>query len=238
MSSTMKLHVAPTYSPVQLTEETKLIAAEIQKVSPLVELSLADSTALARGNIVVWDTARKFFRVHRVKSPKSFEDELEKDALRPTYFKVHLLSSQLVFKAQVIRRSSELSIDYQIPETIYKQQRRGSMRVPLTGLKARLEVGTGKSRMVIPCKVTDLSITGARLVPNGAMPKLLPRMEAEVELLIPERPATLRCRIAYSSEEAIGCRFQDVHREALVPMKHFLIESLRQYFSRRTKTTL
>lgn len=236
MSSNMKLHVAPTYSPVQLTEETKLIAAEIQKVSPLVELSLAESTALARGNIVLWDTTKKFFRVHRVKSPKAFEDELEKDALRPTYFKVHLLSSQLVFKAQVIRRSSELSIDYQLPETIYKQQRRGAMRVPTTGLKARLEIGSGKSRVVIPCKVTDLSITGARLIPNGAMPKLLPRMDAEVELMIPERPTTLICKIAYSSEEAIGCRFQNVTREALVPMKQFLIESLRLYFSKKVRT--
>lgn len=234
--SNRKLQVAPNYAPVQLKEEIILFGKEIEKLQPKVEVSLQESTELANGNIIVWDTKRKFFRVHLPKRSPAFDDCLDKDATQPAYFKVHLLSSQIVFKAIAVRKFTGNSFDFRMPEEVYKQQRRGAMRVPTLdlNLKARITLKIGKQAEVFTARVIDLSITGAKLRAIGKFPRIPQMSEVEFELLIPGKVIEFKSKVAHSNEEIMGCRFAGVSADQRVIIKQFLIEGLRRLFAKGT----
>ncbi len=234
-----KLHIAPNYAPVQMKEEIQLFAKEIQKLSPKVEVSLQESTEIATGTISLWDVKRKFFRVTIVKRTPGFDECIDKDASIPAYFKVHLLSSQIVFKAAALRKFTGNSFDFRLPEEVFKQQRRGALRVPteILNLKARVTIAEGKTAEVYTTKVLDLSISGAKLKAIGKFPKLSQMKEVSVELMIPTKTVEVDAKIAHSTEAVMGCRFTGVGAEQRVLLKQFLIEGLRVLFKKESAKT-
>ena len=232
MSTTRKVHLAPTYAAVDSKKKLDILEKEIVRLKPEVEVTLAGGSDVAKGRIVEWFSQRHFFSVEWKTKSENFDHQTEKDSEIRAYFRVKMLSTQLVFKCWTARRVNENLYHYRVPEEIFQQQRRGALRVPVTKNTARLF--TAQSDF----EILDLSVGGLRLkIP--ATSKLKPgslirncKLKLGKEVIAP--PLMEVSITSLSKNEAgeltAGGRFHGLTSADRARIKPFLVEALRLHF--------
>jgi c-di-GMP-binding flagellar brake protein YcgR len=227
MSTVRKVHLAPTFKPVDSEKECKVLYDEIRKLRPPCEISLEGLNEIAKGKILDWQPHRKLFSVEWSKKSEAFDLLTEKSVGLRAYVKTQLFTTQLVFKSTTIRRVDETHSHFRLPEILYHQQQRGALRVPLINSRGTLKTPRGEFIM------KDLSVGGAKIeVPNGS------RLSMGIELSPCElRIGTLRItnpefkvKVARTIEGVAGVRFVGLAERHRSVLRQFLINALKEYY--------
>ena len=220
-------HTSPTFQLLETETEINALAREIQKIKPKVEVTVEGRSELAKGRIIEWHAARKFFVVEWDKKSDAFSDHTNSRADLRAFFKGQLFSTQLMFKSIAVRRLNDDVYHFRIPEQMYKQQRRGALRVPIIARNATLITPQGDFEIV------DLSVGGAKFKPNGTAKIRLGSTLLHCELKIGRKkisPEHFGVKVTSESETTFGCRFAGLETADQVLIKQFLMEALRQYY--------
>jgi hypothetical protein len=219
------VHLSPTYTLIETDRDLVAIEREIAKVKPVSEITLEGLTEIAKARIIEWHPSRHFFAVEWQKKPESFGHTIESRSNLRAFFKAHLFSTQLVFKSMAVRRINENVYHFRIPEQIYKQQRRGALRVPTTN--ASLIAPQGEF------EILDLSVGGARLkrVPGSRVRIGSSLLDCELKLGRKKiANENFGVKITSETETGFGCRFSGLEAADQVAIKQFLMEALRTYY--------
>jgi hypothetical protein len=226
--SSRRVHLSPTYSLIETDADLASVEREIIKVKPRVEITLEGMDEIAKGKIIEWHPRRHFFSVQWEKRSEAFADRIESKADLRAFFKGQLFSTQLVFKSVTVRRLSDDVYHFRIPEQMYKQQRRGALRVPITTRNAALVTKFGEF------EILDLSAGGAKLKLARPNPKVqVGSSLLNCELKLGRKKISgenFGVKITSENETTLGCRFAGLETADLVTIKHFLMEALRIYY--------
>jgi hypothetical protein len=229
--STRRVHEAPSFSRVEDPKVHLSLIREIIKIKPPVEVSIEGSHEVLKGRIVEWNSDRKIFTVAWHNLSDTFHTLTgSKTGLR-SYFKVKLFTTQLVFRAEAVRRMPEGHYHYRFPTELFQQQKRGALRVPLARGVAKLKTLEG----TFP--VEDLSVGGARIVFDPEKGRELHELTGcelyfgDWIISTPEFCATLTHR----TERGSGIRFSGLNEAVRTELKQFLIEALRSYYQEAWK---
>jgi c-di-GMP-binding flagellar brake protein YcgR len=224
---TRKRDLAPSFKPVETERETKMLGGEIRKIRPVAEITLEGLKDTAKGRIQDWQPTRKLFTIEWIKKSASFDQLTEKSPNLRAYFKTQLFTTQLVFKSSTVRRIDDEHSHFRIPEQLFHQQMRGTLRVPLISGRAILRTPKGEFTML------DLSVGGAKVIlPDTA------NVETGVELGPCElRIGTFRIagptfmvKVARTAQGVAGVRFVGLEERHKTLIKQFLIDALKTYY--------
>ncbi len=223
--STRRVHEAPSFSLVENKDEIASIEKEIKKLRAPVEVSIEGISEVAKGYIADWNRDRKFFIVKWEKRSENFSEITNSKTGLRVFFKVRLFSTQIIFKTETVRRLEDGTFHYRIPQELYKQQRRGALRVPLKAGSVKLKSKEGTYELL------DLSVGGAKLKTPKNAPRIGVFTGCSLDLMgmkvsTPEFQATL----TYLDPQSIGVRFSGLNDECKTVMKQFLIDALRAYY--------
>ncbi len=226
--STRKIHQSPTFSVVQDGKEIDRLLLEIKKFKPGVEVTIEHHPHLARGKIIDWHDGKKLITIHWTEIPEGF---VESSGLRTglrAFFKASLLSVQILFKCELVRRLPDGCYQYRTPDVFYKNQKRLALRVPLD---------SGSGTLVTPLgsyPILDLSISGARIGLPLSTSKKIHALENCSLILGKRRISTSRFGVTITSrnDDFSGCRFHGLNEGIHVEIKQFLIEALHEYFKK------
>ena len=222
--STRRIYEKPTFTEIVEPLEREKIVKEILKIRPPVEVSVEGHTELARGRMTEWNDARKFFTIAWEKKSLQFDEVTNAQAGLRAFFKAQLFSSQLVFKTTTVRRLADGSYHYRIPNQIFKQQRRGALRVPIHSQTVTLSCDQGRF------KIVDLSVGGAR-VATKKVKELNELTGCHLNLqglLLSTEDFT--ARVTFRGENELGFRFAGLNEKVQTQIKQFLIEALRVHY--------
>ncbi len=224
--STRRVHEAPSFARVEDPKERARLIQELIKMRPKAEVSLEGFHEILSGRITEWNPQRKAFTVKWDSLSDSFHQRTGSSTGLRSYFKVSLFTTQLVFRAEAVRRLPDGSYHYRFPQELYKQQKRGALRVPLARGIGKLRTNEGTFA------IEDLSVGGARIVLTPDQSRKLHELTG-CELLVngwvistPEFTATLTHR----TEKGSGTRFAGLNENIRTEIKQFLIEALRTYY--------
>ncbi len=216
--------LAPSFTQIENEKERESLVKEIQKLKPKVEVSVEGAKDIAHGRIIEWNTGRRLFTIKWEKKSPLFAETTDSQTGLRVYVKARLFSTQLIFKTTTARRLEDGTYHYRLPTELYKQQRRGALRVPIKRGKVRFKSTEGSFSVI------DLSIGGAKLRWPGGSPisKL-----SECELNLDGyriKTAEFEASVTYRDEESIGIRFSGLNEKIHAEIKHFLMEALRTYY--------
>ena len=224
--SNRRVHEAPSFTKVENVQERARLIQELIKIKPKAEVSLEGSHEVVSGRITEWNAQRKSFTVKWDSLSESFHQRTGSSTGLRSYFKVSLFTTQLVFRAEAIRRLPDGSYHYRFPQELYKQQKRGALRVPLARGIGKLRTNEGTFA------IEDLSVGGARILLSPDQSRRLHELTG-CELVLngwvistPEFNATLTHR----TEKGSGTRFSGLNENIRTEIKQFLIEALRAYY--------
>ena len=222
--STRKEDSSPSFSQIENEKERSSLIKEIQKLNPKVEVSLEGVSEVAHGRIIEWNSGRRLFTIRWEKKSQHFADTTDSQTGLRVYVKARLFSTQLIFKTTTIRRFEDGTYQYRLPIELYKQQRRGALRVPIKRGKVRLRTAEGSF------SVMDLSIGGARLrSPDGKEFSLLSNCELNLDGYR-IRTEDFAATVTYRDAESFGVRFSGLNDEVHGEIKQFLMDALRTYY--------
>lgn len=229
--SQRRVHEAPSFTRVEDETEHLNLVRELIKIRPETEVSIEGSQEVRKGRIIEWNPQRKSFTVRWTSASESFHVLTGSRTGLRNYFKVRLFTTQLVFRAEALRRLPDGTYHYRFPEAIYKQQKRGALRVPLARGIGKLRTNEGTFA------IEDLSVGGARLLMPSDKVRNLHELTG-CELLLddwiistPEFTATLTHR----TEKGSGTRFSGLNEAIRTEIKQFLVEALRTYYQEAWK---
>ncbi|NDG84876.1 MAG: hypothetical protein EBX52_07545 [Proteobacteria bacterium] len=224
--STRRIHQAPTYTLLHEPKILDRVLLEVKKLKPAIEVSVENCTALAKGRIVDWNLDKKLFTVSWGNLPEVFAEAAGRLTGQRSFFKVQTFTTQLVFKAEVIRRLPDGTYQYRTPAQIYQTQKRGALRVPLTPGLVKIASPKG----IFP--VLDLSTAGAALKIPESLSKSLHRIEECTLILGTRKIHTPDFGITFTRRlpERTGCRFHGLNEAIHIEIKQFLIEALHRFF--------
>ena len=229
--SNRKVHQAPNYTEVKLKNEIEKLILEIRKFKPRVEVTVEGLPELAEGRIIEWNETQQLFRVDW----KSITDEfITHSGLRTglrNFFKLKLFTAPVLFKCELVRRLPDGTFHYRTPEKIYKQQKRGALRIPLQRGSASLVTSKGRHGIL------DLSISGARLDLPEEISSGIHAFEGCALLLGKARISApgFQAVITSRSPDSCGIRFSGLNESLRVEIKQYLIESLHLYYQEISK---
>lgn len=227
MTTTRKVKLEPSFKPVESEREFKTLGDEICKIRPVAEISLEGLSEMAKGKILDWQPARKFFTVEWVKKSEKYDLRTEKNPGLRTYFKLQLFTTQLVFKSTTVRRVDDDHSHFRIPEQLFHQQMRGALRVPLISGKAVLRTPRGEFTLL------DLSAGGAKIaLPHSsklAMGMEMSPCELRLGSLKISSPS-FTVKVARTSDGIAGVRFSGLEEKHNMTIKQFLIDALKTYY--------
>jgi hypothetical protein len=235
MTSVRKISATPTYAILAHPKELKTTFQEINKISPTAEVSIEGLDELATGTITEWHEKRNFFAVKWKKKSEKFDAKTESQSGLRVFFKLQLFSTQVVFKSATLRRIDENISHFRIPEQLYKQQRRGALRVPVSGMHAYVITPKGEFPLV------NLSVAGAR-ASHGTKkisPQLLNVILDPCTIVLGRRRISnpsLGVRITHVDETGVGLLFHGLTAHDKIFIKQYLVEALRTYFESQQST--
>ncbi len=216
-----------THRPLTSPQDLRLRIAEINKIKPESSISFEGFTSTHRAKITRWHADRKYFSV-------TFESALGKDIQKKidhqiglrTFFRVKLISTQLIFKATVVRIINANTLELRVPDTLYHQQRRGALRIPLKSNHAVFSSELGLF------KVLDLSTTGLRVEHlSGKKEIFVGRELFQTQLkLKKESVFIMDAKISNVTSTGFGIRFIGLAQAEKVRLKQILIEALQELF--------
>lgn len=223
--SSRKINEAPSFTLIESLKEKKQIEMEMKKIVPLAEISIEGLSDIAKGRIVEWDPPRKLFTVKWDKKSDAFDKRTESEINLRTFFKCSLFSTQLVFKTSTVRRLDDGNFQYRIPIEIFKQQKRGALRVPITAGTASLHCNEGDF------EIADLSIGGAKLrtYAKGEPAMVLTGCELNLNGYRIRVPG-FTAKVTRQEKEFIACKFEGLDEAVKTEIKQYLIEALRIYY--------
>jgi c-di-GMP-binding flagellar brake protein YcgR len=223
MSST-RVNEKPSFAEIEAGPELQKLIRELQKIKPGVEVSIEGHSEVAKGRITDWNEQRKLFTVKWEKKSEQFDDVTNAKTGLRAFFKSQLFTTQLVFKTTTVRRLEDGTFHYRIPTQIYKQQRRGSLRVPIHSTNVVFHSAEGKF------KVLDLSEGGARLKTNTAA-KNSQFTNCELNLAGERfKTADFSAQITFRAEDQIGVRFAGLNETIKTRIKQFLVDALKLHY--------
>jgi hypothetical protein len=224
--SSRKVHQAPTFTRLDRPEDIRRTVLEIQKLKPYFEVSIESHDGMARGRIQHWDPAKKLLTVRWTKADEAFHSACGMRTGLRSFFKVRLLSTQLVFRSELIRRLPDGQYQYRIPLELFQSQLRKSLRIPLGPGQAKL----ASSRGIFP--ILDLSASGARIAIPIKISSRLHQLDSCFLVLGRHRISTsgFEVTLTHRDEESAGCRFRGLDEAIRIEIKQFLIEALHLLF--------
>ena len=224
--SVRRVHEAPSFTRVENSKDYEKLIHEMIKLKPEVEVSIEGTHEVQKGRLIEWNESRKLFTIKWEKKSEKFHQMTGSQAGLRNYFKVKLFTSQLVFRAEAIRRLPDGTFHYRFPQDLYKQQKRSTLRVPLPRGSGKLKANEGTFL------IEDLSVGGAKIIFDPKKFKSLHQLTG-CELYLdgwvistPEFEATLTHRNGQGS----GTRFSGLNESVRTEIKQFLIEALRTYY--------
>jgi hypothetical protein len=226
--TTRRVNRAPTFQEIEAPRELERIIMEIRKFRPPVEVSVENHPWIAKGRVVDWNPAKKLFTVEWRKIPDEFKEGAALRTGLRAFFKCAVFTTQILFKCELIRRMPDGTYQYRTPATLFKNQRRAALRVPLFPGMANLRTPAG----TFP--VLDLSTAGARIGISFPASKKIHQLE-KCTLIIGDRkfsPVSFGITLTTRNEGFAGCRFHGLSEEIRVEIKQFLIEALHDYFKK------
>lgn len=224
--STRKIHQAPTFSLIGEPKILDRVLLEIKKLKPGVEVSVEGCASLARGRIIDWNIEKKLFSVSWDQLPDPFAGASGRLTGQRSFFKVQTFTTQLLFKAEIVRRLADGTYQYRTPAQLYQNQKRGALRVPLPAGAAKITSAKGIFQ------VLDLSTAGAALGIPDSLSKSLHKIEGCTLVLGAQKISTPDFGITFTRRfpDRTGCRFHGLNEALHVEIKQFLIEALQQFF--------
>jgi hypothetical protein len=221
-----RVHQAPHFSAITDLRDRRRIALEIKKLKPAAEVSVEGVPDLAKGKVIDWIEAKKLFTVKWDDLPDSFQSHSGSITGLRSFFKIKLLSTQVVFKCELIRRLPTDEYQYRIPTEIYQHQNRTALRVPLRRGEGKLKTPRGTF------SILDLSTSGARLALSEPLSASIHHVEGCTLILGKKKIATpdFGITLTHRGEQEFGCRFHGLTEEYRIQIKHYLIEELQHFF--------
>lgn len=218
----------PSFEWVEGLKAREVLDTEIIRLKPEVEVTIEGISHLAVGRILEWNRSRGSFTVQwtQTLSPEFLKKTASEAGLR-NYFKCKLFSTQLIFRTHVVRRSNDSEYQYLMPDQIFKQQRRGALRVPTTKRNLFLQSTEGKF------PVLDMSVGGAKIAVNGSALSGVSHL-TQCSLILDHGEAitspTFSAQLTFAGPDSRGYRFAGLDDEIKVKIKQYLIDALRAYF--------
>ena len=233
MSTIRKARLSPSYTQIDTPSKTRLIHAEIKKFKPRVEVTRSGGSEIATGRIVEWFPQRHFFTVEWDKISAAFREQAFDGSVSNLYFKARLFSTLLVFKSTPVRKGDQRFSDYRLPTSLYQQQSRGALRVPLPSGAGTLSTERGDF------EIKDLSVAGARIA-NLKPTRRAFKVGAEISPVLLQlgklRIPDLKIVITTATGGSYGCRFVGMSQEHRTHIKQYLVDALRKFYEEpRTK---
>jgi hypothetical protein len=225
--STRRVHEAPSFAKVTDPTELNRLILEVIKIKPEVEVSIEGGHEIMRGRILEWNRTRELFTISWNHLTDTFNELTASKAGLRNYFKVKLFTTQLVFRAEAIRRMPNGTFHYRFPEDYYQQQKRGALRVPMKNAILISNEGT--------FGIKDLSVGGAQILfEHGKFRNLHQLHDCRIKigrktLELPLFTATLTHRRPGGS----GTRFAGLADGSRTEIKQYLIEALRSYYQEK-----
>ena len=222
--SIRKEDLAPSFAQIENEKERESLIKEILKIKPKVEVSLEGVSEVAHGRIIDWNAGRRLFTIRWEKKSEHFAETTDSQTGLRVYMKARLFSTQLIFKTTTARRLEDGTYQYRLPIEIYKQQRRGALRVPIKRGKVRFKTSEGSF------SVMDLSVGGAKLRSNqGKTLNKLTHCELNLDgyrIKTEDFEAT----VTYRDDQSVGVRFSGLNEKIHAEIKQFLMEALRTHY--------
>ena len=225
----------PSFGLLDNPKKLSTVHKEIEKFKPEVEVSIEGLPEFAMGHIVEWYPSRKFFVVQWTKKSALFDKKTESESGLRVFFKSNLFSTQVLFKSTTVRREEDSKTHYRIPEQIYQQQKRASLRVPIINDDARIEIAQGNFAIL------DLSMNGAKVqIPE----KLFTREAVGTSILIRTlllgkskiKQTNFSAKIVNVQAKSMGLLFSEVTPANEIIIKQFLVEALRLFYHQGEST--
>ena len=223
--STRRVDEKPSFAEVSDPMDREKLQKEIQKIRPGVEVSIEGHSEVAKGRIIDWNPQRKLFTVKWEKKSEIFDEVTDARTGLRAFFKSKLFSTQLIFKTTTVRKLEDGTYHYRIPNELFKQQRRGALRVPIYS-------GAFFSSLEGKFRILDLSVSGARLkVPKTLKHSKFTGCELSLDgyrLGTPDFVA----QTTFTGPEEIGVRFAGLNEGIRTEMKQYLMDALKLHYKK------
>ena len=219
-----RIEEKPSFAEVDSVIERDKLLKEILKIKPKVEVSIEGHSEIAKGRIIEWSTTRKLFTVKWDSKSTKFDQATNTQTGLRVFFKALLFSTPLVFKTTTVRHLPDGNYHYRIPQQMFKQQKRGALRVPLSSGKGVLNTREGRFRLL------DLSVGGASFkIEKGFKTTRFTACELILDGMRIRTPE-FEAQATYVATSHLGVRFSGLNENVKTQIKQFLVEALRAHY--------